>query len=376
MKLPLTLISDSLGPRRGGAELYLARLAAGAAGLGHPVCAYVRRSDPDFAVSGVRILPLPASWRHGVPSIAGALLSTLPLPGVSHYQPHSGLYRDGFSAEKDSFPPGPLRWAYPLGNLLNLRRQRHLRAQERLLRSRPPPLVMTFSLRLRERLLRHCSLPSGQVQYELPGVDLELFHPGREPAPDLVQRLPAQRMVLLFSAHNFRLKGLPCLLQALAGGLAAGLDAQLLVVGNGPMGEARRLAARHGVSQRVQLLGAVTHADMARLYRACDLLVHPTWSDHCCLVVLEALASGLPVITTARDGASELITPGEQGLVLENPGDVRALTEALLLMSDTRRRTAMGAAAQALRPRLDFGTHLHRVLGWLTSEPENGSTGP
>jgi glycosyltransferase involved in cell wall biosynthesis len=372
----LTLISDGLGPRRGGAEWYLAQLAAGAAARGWPVCACVRRADPDFAAPGVRVLPLPAAWRHGVPGGAGTLLSTLPLPGVSHYQPHSGLYRDGFAAEREAFPPGLSRWAYPLGTLLNRRRQSQLRAQERLLRGRPLPRVMTFSRGVRERLLHHCGLPPEQVLYSPPGVDLELFHPGGPPVADPVQGLPAGGMTLLFVAHNFRLKGLPTLLQALARALAAGLDARLLVAGAGPVNGARRLAARLGVGDRVSLLGALSHARVADLYRRCDLLVHPTWSDHCCLAVLEALASGLPVITTVRDGASEWITPGRQGLVLAHPGDVAALTDALLLMADGPRRAAMGTAAAALRPRLDFAVHLQRVLAWLTDPSPGGEAGP
>jgi glycosyltransferase involved in cell wall biosynthesis len=233
---------------------------------------------------------------------------------------------------------------------------------------------MTFSQRVRERLLEHNGLPPEQVRCNPLGVDLKFFYPDRQPAPDLSPTLPTRGLVLLFAAHNFRLKGLPTLLQALARSVAQGLDAQLLVVGDGPRLEAKCLAVRHGVAERVRLLGAVAHADMARLYRACNLLVHPTWSDHCCLVVLEALASGLPVITTARDGASELIEPGVQGLVLEQPGDVGALTNALLLLGDAQRRAAMSVAAAALRPRLDFDAHLRHVMEWLTEEPENENT--
>ncbi len=94
----------------------------------------------------------------------------------------------------------------------------------------------------------------------------------------------------------------------------------------------------------------------------------PRFADHCSLVVLEALASGLPVITTRRNGAAERMESGRQGFLLEDPRDVEALAAALLRLQDREKLDAMRAAAIALRPQLDFAEHARRVLAWLTGE--------
>lgn len=375
MPVPLTLITDSLNPRRGGAELYLAELARRAVALGHPLRIYTRRLDGVPALPEVPRLPLPPAWRRGVPALGGPVLATLALPGVTHYQPHSGLLRDGFAAERESFGPGLRRWAYPLGNFFNSGRRRRVAEQERLLGGPAPPWVMTFSQGMRRHLLGRFGLAPERVRCAPLGVDLDLFLPGRgpalEPIPDLAPPPPAGRLVLLFSAHNFRLKGLYDLFEALAQALAQGLDAELLVAGAGNRGEARRQAVRCGVAGRVRLLGALARSDMSRLYRACDLLVHPSYSDHSSLAVLEALASGRPVITSARDGAAEWLQQGVQGWILARPGDPAALAAALLTLGNRARLTAMGEAASRLRPRLDFLVQMDQVLDWLAS-PQPG----
>jgi UDP-glucose:(heptosyl)LPS alpha-1,3-glucosyltransferase len=170
----------------------------------------------------------------------------------------------------------------------------------------------------------------------------------------------------LFAGHNFRLKGLHCLLTALGRASQRGLEAELLVVGSERQGEFQTMAGRLGLASRVRFLGFVKDADMADYYRACDVLVHPTFSDHCSLVVLEALACGRPVITTRQNGAAEFMESGRQGIILPNAGDIEALVDALLSMQDRKKLAGMSEAAAALRPKLDFTRHARQVLAWLT----------
>lgn len=83
-----------------------------------------------------------------------------------------------------------------------------------------------------------------------------------------------------------------------------------------------RLARRLEISGEVIFAGSTDEPE--KYYGAADLLVHPTFYDACSLTVLEALASGLPVITTASNGASGVLTQGEEGWVIEK---VRAKNE-------------------------------------------------
>ena len=76
--------------------------------------------------------------------------------------------------------------------------------------------------------------------------------------------------------------------------------------------------------------------------------MQPTFYDPCSLVVLEALAAGLPVVTSRFNGVSELLTQGREGYVICDPGDHYELAEALLPMFNPARRVAMGQAAREL----------------------------
>src|SRR5205823_7588956 len=135
-------------------------------------------------------------------------------------------------------------------------------------------------------------------------------------------------------AMNYRLKGLEPLLHALA--LTPGL--KLVVAGSPKIDSWRWLARRLGVAERVVFAGPAV--DVRRIFFAADLHVHPTFYDPCSSVVLEALACGLPVITSRYNGAAELMHPPREGLVVSDPHDHAALAAALTHLLDPVRRDA------------------------------------
>ena len=116
--------------------------------------------------------------------------------------------------------------------------------------------------------------------------------------------LGPDRVIALFAGMNYRLKGLEPLLHALHR-LKEGPD--LVVVGQPKTTAFERRARRLGIADRVRFAGYCP--DMRDAYFAADLLVHPTFYDPCSNVVLEAMACGLPVITTRNNGASEMLRP-------------------------------------------------------------------
>ena len=148
-------------------------------------------------------------------------------------------------------------------------------------------------------------------------------------------------------------------LYALAMILPRAGEACLLVAGDGPVGEFGALARQAGVGDRVRFLGRVI--DMPALFGAADVFVHPTAHDACSLATLEAMASGLPVITTQRNGAADGMTEGREGFVLEVP-DAAALADRLLALRDPERRAAMGAAARLLAERHDFAATVDQLV--------------
>ena len=106
------------------------------------------------------------------------------------------------------------------------------------------------------------------------------------------------------------------------------------------------MAAELGIQDRVHFLGF--RRDIAALMQAVDLFVFPSRYEACTLVLLEAMASGLPVITAVSAGGSEIVTP-DCGFVLSDSDDVNALAQALqTLTTDVELRTQMGLAASAV----------------------------
>lgn len=378
MNQPICLITESLDRRRGGAEGHLADLVQSLTRAGHPVRALVRRPGGSSSSLQLEIELVPAwsawgplgEWRFStalkrrLAGTSGVVFSTLPLnlPQVTHYFSPGSLYRSGYETERETFDPGLRQRLYRLGNRLNLQRQQWMAAQEKLLR-RPAPLkVLTLSAAARDQLLNLFPLPAENVVTLPTGVDLVAFRPHSGATPR------AERLRLLFVGHNFRLKGLHCLLRALHCAGRSGLQAELTIAGDGARGAFAALAASLGLAGQVRFVGSVSAGELSELYRRSDALVHPTFADHCSLVVLEALASGLPVVTTRRNGAAERMESGRNGFLLDDPRDTAAMAAALLRLQDREMLDEMRAAAIALRPQLDFAEHARCVRAWLTGE--------
>src|SRR5579884_2313241 len=105
---------------------------------------------------------------------------------------------------------------------------------------------------------------------------------------------------------------------------------------------------------------------MRNAYFAADFLVHPTFYDPCSLVVLEALACGLPVITTRYNGASELLHPLQEGFVIDDPHDHARLALCLGEMLDPVRRHACAQAARRTAAQWTFEHHYRQLMDVFT----------
>jgi len=177
------------------------------------------------------------------------------------------------------------------------------------------------------------------------GVDLDLYHPrqaeGRaqmRAALGIAQEAP----LFLYVGSGFERKGVARLIEALAGTSA---PACAVIVG-ADKGSARyqALAKRLGVADRVHFLGA--RKDLPELYGAADVFVLPTLYDPMPNAALEALACGLPVITTKQCGAREFIREGENGYVVDVL-DAVGLAQVMGVLAAPGRAAGMRVAARA-----------------------------
>ncbi len=139
--------------------------------------------------------------------------------------------------------------------------------------------------------------------------------------------LPEEGPLLLFVGNDFVRKGLPTLLEALA---QLAPHTLLAVVGKGESQlQMQRVAQRLGLAPRVHFLGSLR--DMAQAYGAADMLVHPTLEDSYGMVVLEAMAHGLPVIVSDApySGIALDLAEGHNALLLKDPADAAQLRAAI-----------------------------------------------
>lgn len=216
--------------------------------------------------------------------------------------------------------------------------------------TRPAPDVIAQSRYMREQILTSYRIPESQVHVVLNAVDVEEYRPARRLALREEMRarwkIPADALCLLFLGHNFRLKGLWQMLEVLPTLGDLGRPVHLLVAGKGT-GEPQRRKARRmvralGLDERVTFAGDVRPSLHA--HAAADALLHLSWHDSFGFVSLEAMASGLPVVTTRYVGASELIQDGESGLLVD-PAENRQIADAIRRLNDDAWRARVGAAA-------------------------------
>jgi UDP-glucose:(heptosyl)LPS alpha-1,3-glucosyltransferase len=198
-----------------------------------------------------------------------------------------------------------------------------------------------------EQLGRVYEVPRERISVVHTPVDTEHFCPGPE-------RPANARPALLFVSSNHRRKGLDGLLAA----LARVPNAVLWIAGARLAPRYERLVRRFNLGDRVEALGEVP--DMAPVYRRADWFVHPTLYDACANTVLQSLASGLPGLVSARDGASEFIRDGENGFLLRDPTSPVAIAHALdrAFALGRAEREMMAAAARRTVLPLTWDAHV------------------
>jgi len=177
-------------------------------------------------------------------------------------------------------------------------------------------------------------------------VDVDRFTPPAQPAP----RPPIR---LLNVAMQDPKKGLPDLLDAFARLEPRDNGLQLDLVGDGPQQpELRALAERLGISDQVVFHGVLTPEQIAELLHAAHVFVLPSLAENLPLAIIEAQASGLPVVATTVGGVPEMLTP-ETGILVP-PSDPDALTEALRTMLGSLERYDRDAIVASARERWSY----------------------
>lgn len=223
-----------------------------------------------------------------------------------------------------------------------------LRAEARMFASQRLKRVICISNLVKEDVRRFYGVPDEKLVTIYNGVDLGAFSVDHAANGDEVRQglqIPSGALVYVFVGSGFKRKGLETAIRALPP------EAHLIVVGKDKeTAHFQKISAETGAkgaqSQRVHFVGP--QKDVRPYYAAADAFVFPTIYEPFGSVVLEAMACGLPVITTDQCGAGELITNGTQGFVLP-AGDIAAFAACMrqnTVLDWGNRRAAARATAE------------------------------
>lgn len=222
-----------------------------------------------------------------------------------------------------------------------------LRLESRHFRERRYRRLIALTPQVKSDLERFYGVPPEDVTVNPNGFSPTEFSPERRSARRAEMRahlgLEPGQVALLFVANELERKGYPTLLDALR--RLGDPNVRLLVVGNVDGDQVGRQAAAAGVADQVLACGPTR--DVAGFHAAADLFVLPTQYEAFCLAILEALGSGLPVVTTRVPGAQDAILPGVNGALISDARSGEELAAALTPLLAEEARAALSAAAPA-----------------------------
>jgi UDP-glucose:(heptosyl)LPS alpha-1,3-glucosyltransferase len=235
---------------------------------------------------------------------------------------------------------------------LNRKHRNILQLEEALFANRGAGRVIVNSHMVKSEIIDLYHYPADKIDIVQNGVPLEKFRfdPQLREKSRTDLKLKSDQIVLLFAGSGWERKGLLFAIEAMQ--LCKNRKMRLLVAGRGNECSYK--------SKRVQFLGEL--ADLPRIYAAADIFILPTIYDPFSNACLEALASGLPVITTHDNGFSEIIEDGVHGSIVDYANDLIGLRDAIQFWSDTARRAAVRSTNMQAAAQFDISGNVTRTL--------------
>ncbi len=316
----------------GGGERIVSRMKSVLEDQGHEVTLITRKwqDDSDTVIrcdppKPTRVLreSLFAKW-----AIRAAREQRFDLVQSHERIPGSSIYRagDGVHASWLEQRSRTIGWFSRIGLRSSSYHRYVLRAEKSLYEHPDLRAVICNSRMVQQDIAKRFSIDPAKLKLIYNGVDTDHFHPDLKKHRAAIRqqwRLPQDAPVYLFVGSGFERKGVNRLLNALAE-LSEGYA--LIVGRDKSMKRSERLSQQLGIANRVRFVGV--QKEVAPFYGAADLLVLPTLYDPFPNSILEAMASGLPVITSTQCGGAEFVENGENGFVcdaLDHPALVEAM---------------------------------------------------
>jgi UDP-glucose:(heptosyl)LPS alpha-1,3-glucosyltransferase len=348
----------------GGAEGYLKRLARGVIEAGHDVQLIATNEWPED------------QWRFGsatrlrAESVLGFADELEEIRPQLHYDALFSLervwscdvYRAGDGVHR-AWLVRRRNFELPLKQFVRALNRKHrdlLQLEESLLADRKAARVIVASQMVKNEIVDLYAYPAGNIDIIRNGVPLDKFRfdpEVRQKAREDLKLKPDQ-IALLFAGSGWDRKGLLFAIQAMA--LCKNKKLRLLVAGRGNETLYKTARLRFWREEPVRFLGEV--AEVARLYAAADIFILPTIYDPFSNACLEALACGLPVITTRSNGFSEIIEDSVHGSIVDNAGNLVGLRDAIRFWSDPSHRAAARSRNVERASQFDISKNVEQTL--------------
>lgn len=218
-----------------------------------------------------------------------------------------------------------------------------MQAEEQMFRSDSLKKIICNSKMVKRDIIRCFQVPEEKFAVIYNAIDSQRFQPATEATRHATRKqlnIPADACTLIYVGSGFERKGLRAAIEALANS-----DRYLIVVGQDKqLSRYQQLANQLNCLDRIRFVGV--QQDVISFYHAADALILPTLYDPFPNVVLEAMACGLPVITSFGCGGAEFITEGQEGFVCDAL-DIKALNDAVNAVPSKAVDSAMSEAARS-----------------------------
>jgi len=340
----------------GGAEQFVSGYTTHLANIGHEIHIFANQwtpsNHPNIKIHSVRAIKRNSFLR--VLSFAWFALQSIRSESFDIVQSHEriwhqDIYRAGDGCHREWLE----RRAYYLPFIkrfffrFNLFHRLILRLEKRIFENGECKKIIAISEMVKRDILRHYQLPEDRVKVVYNGVRLDRFNPSnRKSFRDEIRqqlRISDEEVMILFVGSGFERKGLEYLIKSVQ--YMKQKNWRLVLVGKGKWKRYLGFASKENQ-------GKITHLEpideIEKMYAAADFFVLPSIYEPFGNANLEALASGLPIITSRNCGAAEIITPKKEGIILEDPSDYKAIADAIDFLMDSKIRESMGESARLL----------------------------
>ncbi|MDD7983422.1 glycosyltransferase family 4 protein [Lentisphaera marina] len=367
--MKIAFVIEHFNPRYGGQQVYMRDFAEFLIERGHEVSFFTHDTnviDDRMSVEIIKLSPLAKAmrwvqWWSFLSQVKkrvklgsyDVVMGTGVSAAVNVYQPHGGVTKA--SHKQNRLLTGPIHQI--LKGLSNSISPKHIMAAkiERDIFTDKNVKFIAISEMVKSHMKEFYHIDDSQIELVYNGVDVERFQPSSDLEKKAAKKqlsLDEDKIIFSLVAHNFKLKGLREIISVVEH-LHKKKDNFLVVVaGKGKKKAYEALIKSKGLESYFLFLGAVDNPEL--VYQASDVYLQPTWYDPCSLVVLEAMAAGVPVISTSFNGASEMIDSGENGYVITRPDSLDEFEFAMERLFDTDHRKVLGEKA---RQRVEPLTH-------------------